>query len=73
MSDRYYVQPLTDQIFLVRERKSEESEPGPDDKMIRSFSVRHDAYSYVNTINNEQRKLDEHYGHWVQQAIETRP
>ncbi|HET8912489.1 MAG TPA: hypothetical protein VFN23_13540 [Ktedonobacteraceae bacterium] len=72
MSDRYYVQPLTDQIFLIRERLSEEGEPGPDDHLVRSFSVRHDAYAYVNSVNDEQRKLDEHYGHWVQQAIEAR-
>ena len=69
MEDRYYVQRLTEQVFLIRERKSAEEGPGPDDRIVRSFVVRHDAYMYVDTINEKQKKLDEHYGHWVQPAI----
>jgi hypothetical protein len=69
MEDRYYVQHLTEQVFLIRERKSAEEGPGPDDRIVRSFDVRHDAYMYADSVNQKQRKLDEHYGHWVQQVI----
>jgi len=69
MEDRYYVQRLTEQVFLIRERISVDGEPGPDDRLVRSFDIRHDAYMYANGVNDRQRKLDEHYGHWVQHAI----
>jgi hypothetical protein len=69
MEDRYYVQRLTEQIYLVRERKSAGSELGPDDRLVRSFNFHHDAYVYVGSVNDAQRKLDEQYGHWVQNAI----
>ena len=69
MEDRYYVQRLTEQVFLIRERKSMEEEPGPDDRIVRSFVVRHDAYIYADTANTKQKKLDEHHGHWAQPAI----
>jgi hypothetical protein len=69
MEDRYYVQRLTEQIFLVRERKSADGEPGPDDRIVRSFNFRHDANVYVCSVNDEQRKLDEQHGRWTQQAI----
>jgi len=69
MEDRYYVQRLTKQVFLIRERISAEGGPGPDDRIVRSFDVRHDAYLYVGTVNERQRKLDEHYGHWAQHPI----
>ncbi|HVB73635.1 MAG TPA: hypothetical protein VNE38_08780 [Ktedonobacteraceae bacterium] len=69
MQDRYYVQGLTGQIFLVRERLSADVEPGPDDRIVRSFDMRHDAYMFAESINDKQRKLDETYGHWIQQAI----
>lgn len=69
MQDRYYVQRLTEQVFLVRERMSVDGAPGPDDRIVRSFNVRHDAYMYVSSVNDEQRKLDEQYGHWAQHAI----
>ena len=45
----YYVQVLTESIFLVR--KCLAGKPGPDDSIIRSFNVRHDAYSYANSMN----------------------
>ncbi len=44
LEDRYYVQQLTEQIFLIRQRTSVEEEPGPDDSIVRSFNIRHDAY-----------------------------
>ena len=72
IADRYYVQRLTEQVFLIRERMSADEEPGPDDRIVRSFDVRHDAYTYADSMNDIQRKLDEHYGHWAQHAIEER-
>ena len=69
MEDRYYVQCLTEQVFLIRERKSADGESGPDDRIVRSFVFRHDAYMYVDTMNEKQKKLDEHHGHSAQPAI----
>ena len=69
MEDRYYVQCLTEQVFLFRERKSADGEPGPDDRIVRSFVFRHDAYMYADTVNEKQKMLDEHHGHWAQPAI----
>lgn len=69
MEDRYYVQCLTEQVFLIRERMSADGERGPDDRIVRSFDVRHDAYRYADSVNDRQRKLDEHDGHWAQRAI----
>ena len=69
MEDRYYVQCLSEQVFLIRERMSADKEPGPDDHIIRSFDIRFDAYTYADNANNMQRKLDERYGHWTQKAI----
>ena len=66
MSDRYYVQRLTEQVYLIRECKSTAGEPGPDDPIVRSFNVRLDADMYANRVNDQQRKLDAQYGHWVQ-------
>jgi hypothetical protein len=62
MEDRYYVQRLTEQVFLIRERKTVDEEPGPDDRIVRSFVFRHDAYRYVDSMNEKQKKLDEHHG-----------
>lgn len=50
----YYVQTLTEQIFLVRQCLSAEGKPGADDQIVRSFDVRHDAYTYANSMNEEQ-------------------
>ncbi len=69
MADRYYVQRLTEQVFLVRECMSAEGGPGSDDPIVRSFDIRHDAYMYAESMNEKQKKLDEQYGHWVQQAL----
>jgi hypothetical protein len=68
MEDRYYVQRITEQVFLVRERMSTDGKPGPDDRIVRSFDVRHDAYMYADSMNNTQRKLDEHHDHQAQHA-----
>ena len=61
--DHYYVQRLTEQVFVIRERLSADAEPGPDDRIVRSFDVRHDAYVYADSVNERQRKLDEGDGH----------
>ena len=61
--DRYYVQRLTEQVFLIRERLSADGEPGPDNRIVRSFDVRHDAYVYADSMNEGQRKLDEDGSH----------
>jgi hypothetical protein len=63
MKDRYYVQRLTEQVFVIRERISAEKEPGPDDRLVRAFDIRHDADIYVDDANNKQRKLDEQNNH----------
>jgi hypothetical protein len=69
MEDRYYVQRLTEQVFLIRERTSAEEGPGADDRIVRSFDVRHDAYMYAESMNERQKKLDEQYGRWAQHAL----
>jgi hypothetical protein len=67
--DRYYVQRLTEQVFLIRERLSANGAQGPDDRIVRSFDVRHDAYAYADSVNEKQRKLDEDNDHREQRAI----
>lgn len=69
MDDRYYVQRITEQVFLIRERTSSKAEMGPDDRIVRSFDVRHDANIFAENMNEKQRKLDEQYGHWAQRAL----
>ena len=66
IGDRYYVQRLTEQVFLIRERESSDGESGPDDRIVRSFVFRHDAYMYVDTMNEKQKNLDEDHGHQAQ-------
>ena len=68
MEDRYYVQRITDQVILVRERTSLEGKPGPDDRIVRSFGILHDAYAYAESMNEEQRKFDEQYSQGAQHA-----
>jgi len=58
MQDRYYVQHLTERVFLVRERMSPDGGPGPDDRIVRSFDVRHDAYIFADNLNEKQKQLD---------------
>ena len=50
----YYVQSLTEQVFVVRRCLSLDGRPDPDDRIVRSFNVRHDASSYVDTFNDGQ-------------------
>jgi hypothetical protein len=59
MQDRYYVQHLTERVFLVRERMSPDGGPGPDDRIVRSFDVRHDAYIFADNLNEKQKQLDD--------------
>ena len=59
MEDRYYVQHLAEQVFLVRERTSPDGGSGPDDRIVRSFDVRQDAYMFANSMNEKQKQLDE--------------
>lgn len=47
----YYVQVLTESIFVVRKCLAEK--PGPDDSIVRSFNVHHDALSYASSMNAE--------------------
>jgi hypothetical protein len=54
MNNRYYVQRLTEQIFLVREHLSADGAPGADDRIIRSFQIHHDASLYANSLNATQ-------------------
>ncbi len=51
MKNRYYVQDLTEQVFLVRECESVDEGPGPNDRIVRSFAMRADAYAHVNALN----------------------
>jgi hypothetical protein len=67
--DRYYVQRLTEQVFLIRERLSSDGESGSNDRIVRSFDIRQDAYMFVDSVNDKQRNLDEHFGHWAQSPI----
>ena len=69
MENRYYVQCLTDQVFVIRERVSPDKEPDTSDRIVRSFDIRHDAFIYAANANEQQRKLDETLGPWVQHAI----
>lgn len=68
MTERYYVQRLTEHIFVVRERQSQEGGPGPNDRIVRSFDFRQDAYMYVDSVNGMQKTLDEQHGQWTQDA-----
>lgn len=70
--DRYYVKQLTEQIFLVRERVLANEGPRSDDRIVRSFDIRHDAYMFAESMNDKQKKLDESEGHWTQHATEAR-
>lgn len=67
--ERYYVQRLTEQVYVVRERLAAGEESGSDDRIVRSFNVGQDAYRYADTMNERQRELDKHHGHWAQRAV----
>lgn len=59
MENRYYVQCLSPQVFLIRERVSKNQESSSNDRLVKSFDVRHDAYMYVDNLNEEQKKINE--------------
>ncbi len=56
--ERYYVQRITEQVFVIRERASDDKRPGPADHIVKSFDTRHDAYTHLDLLNEKQRKLD---------------
>lgn len=56
--DHYYVQALTASIFVVRKCLSTEGEPGPDDRIVRSFNGQHDASQYAHDMNNASGRPD---------------
>jgi len=56
--ERYYVQKITEQIFVVRERVPESEEVEHTTHIVKSFDMGHDAYVYVDMLNEKQRKLD---------------
>jgi hypothetical protein len=62
---RYYVQRLTEQVFVIRE-KTDDGESGPDDRIVRSFVFRHDAYMYVDSMNEKQKNLDDDHDRQAQ-------
>jgi hypothetical protein len=51
---RYYVQHLTEQIFVVRERLLDDGAARADDRIVRSFQIGHDAYQYASSMNDAQ-------------------
>jgi hypothetical protein len=51
----YYVQSLPERVFLVRRCLSGEGKPGSDDRIVRSFDIRHDASSYADSLNDGQQ------------------
>ncbi len=59
MQDRYYVQHLAERVFLVRERLSPDGGSGPDDRIVRSFDVRQDAYMFADSMNEKQKRFDD--------------
>ena len=54
--ERYYVQKITEQIFVIRDRVPDTTEANA--RIIKSFDMGHDAYVYVDMLNEKQRKLD---------------
>lgn len=57
--ERYYVQRITEQVFVIRERTpAGDGVSEPNDRIIKSFDMRHDAYIHVDMLNEQQRKLD---------------
>ncbi len=58
MEERYYVQKITDQIYVIRDRAPEARESEPTARIIKSFDMAHDAYVYVDMLNVKQRSLE---------------
>jgi hypothetical protein len=64
--DRYYVQCLSTDHFVVRERQADQLQPGPSDLIVcDEFSTWPDAACYAKSMNRIQRKLDLIYGRWT--------
>ena len=57
--NHYYVQRLTEYIFLIRERMTGDGGPGSNDRIVRSFADHDDAYKSVSEMNDRRRQLDE--------------
>ncbi len=57
MEERYYVQKITDQIYVIRDRAPGDQESEPAARIIKSFDMAHDAYVYVDMLNVKQRKI----------------
>ena len=57
-AERYYVQKITEQIFVIRDRVPVDEESEQNARIIKSFDMGHDAYVYVDILNEKQRKLD---------------
>jgi hypothetical protein len=58
MINHYYVQQLTEQVFIVRKCASANGVPGPDDAIARSFTTHHDASLYVSSMNEKQSMVE---------------
>ncbi len=56
--EHYYIQKVTEQVFVIRERVSEHEEPKHNTRIVKSFDTSHDAYVYLDMLNEKQRKLD---------------
>lgn len=50
----YYVQALTQHVFVVRRCISVGGKPGSDDRIVRSFDTHYDAHSFADYLNEEQ-------------------
>jgi sensor domain CHASE-containing protein len=66
---RYYLQRLTEQVFLVRERLSVNGESGPNDRIVHSFAFRDDALKCVADLNERQRERDAHDDHGGEKGL----
>lgn len=60
LKDRYYVQHISNQLFLVRERMMESPDTVVNDRLIRSFETRFDAYEYADTMNKKPHPYPAH-------------
>ena len=67
MTERYYLQKISQYHFLVRELQGKES--GEEDRIVKQFEYLEDASDYADAINVVQRNLDEKYGRWICNAV----
>ena len=66
--DRYYVQRLSSQEFLVRQAEHR-CRFTNGDRIVRRFEDADDASYYVKVANELQRQLDQRYGLWMHRAV----